>query len=155
MIMKRIVCFILLNTFFSYSQSINQEKFFYSCAIKNYCDLLQKYIDQDIININTLENVHFVYKDIPKKHLPDEIENFRIKYIDLNDIESIKIINEKVGTVYIAPIKIENNNIILTMYLTSITIKDNKYNFANGNFVDVTFNYSCNENKWIVVQKTE
>lgn len=89
--MKILTYILFLNTFLLYSQSDSQEKIFYSYSIKNYCNFLQRAIDDSIININSLEKVHFVDKDIPKDYLPDEIDVYKIKYINLNDIKNTKL----------------------------------------------------------------
>jgi len=80
-----------------------------------------------------------------------EITNHKIKYINLNDSGDTQLINEKIGTVYIQPINIENNKIVITLFLTSIKFTDNKYSFEDGDFKYTSFAFSYAENKWLIL----
>ncbi len=147
--MKNLLYLLLLNTIFSYSQSLTQEKDFYSYSIDHYNNWLETIVDDKILNFSCLNNLYYVYKDIPRENLPNEIEGNKINYIDLNNNEDLKLINGKICTAYIRPMNINGDTITIILYLTTITHENGKYYFANGDFKFIRFIYSCLETKWI------
>ncbi len=142
-IMKKLLLFVLW-TGISYCQ-VTYNKFpdFYDVAIKNHYDNLKKSDSK----LSEIDNLYFVYLDIPKGNLPSMIEGKEINYLDLYNKKNKKLLRKRLSAISIKPLTLNMNKIEIFIYNISILFKNGEYHISTGDGTKTIFEYSC-EKGW-------
>jgi hypothetical protein len=74
----------------------------------------------------------------------------KFKTIDLANRKNFKVLKKGIHAWKIIPV-LKNNKLSIGIVDFTITYRSNNYNFANGGGSETTFEYSCIEKKWILI----
>lgn len=88
--------------------------------------------------------------DLPYKYSPP-LENIMFKYIDVYNPENKKTLKKGIFAWKILA-SLKNDTFIITIIDFTITYKNGNYNYANGGGSKTLFQYSCQENKWVLIE---
>lgn len=90
--------------------------------------------------------------DLPYKY-SSTFENIIFRYIDVYKTKNKKILKKGIFAWKILT-SLKNDTFIVTIIDFTITYKKRNYKYANGGGAKTTFQYSCQENKWILREST-
>lgn len=88
-------------------------------------------------------------KDQPYISTSDDLGK-KFKYISLYEIKNRKLLKEGINAWKIFPI-LNGNRMTINIIDFVITYRKNNYAFGNRGGATVIFEYSCNSNKWILL----
>lgn len=146
-----LVLFIVSNCLFGHSQTEeSQIKMFYESAIKNHIDNFQQMFENGSSAVK-IEDLYFISKDIPEVYLPKKIGQYNIKYIDVYNKKSKRLLRKGVFAVSIQPLILKNEQAIINLIDFTVTYKNRNYDFSNGGGSKTSFEYSCTGQSWEIL----
>ncbi len=75
---------------------------------------------------------------------------YNFKFISVYDERSLKVIKKGIRAWKVFTI-LNGNRLTINIVDFYITYKNRNYNFANGGGAKTIFEYSCDENKWVLI----
>ena len=150
MIKKGILLFMLLvtNILFSQEKRLNEYKKLVDSAISiaanNYMLQLSENSSKENIIYVVDENSKPIDLDSIKSKLP-------LKTIDINNKNNRKTLKKGLKILRVRPL-LQGNKIIITIINFLVKYKGKEYHYFNGGGSSVFFEYSCQEEKWILTK---
>jgi hypothetical protein len=103
----------------------------------------------NVVN-SSFKNLYLINEnDLP--YLYSSSESIEFKYIDIYSPKSKKILKKGIFAWKILT-SLTKDTFSITIIDFRITYKNNNYNYANGGGSKTIFKYSCQENKWILIE---
>lgn len=137
--MKKIILIVLV---FTYASSYGQTK--------DDCKVM---IDSAIAmqKVVYLPNIYLIdEKDQPYLLSAEELRK-KFKYISLYETQNKKLLKQGINAWKIIP-SLNGNRFTVNILDFLITYSKNNYAFKNGGGATVIFEYSCDSNKWILLE---
>ena len=150
MIKKGILLFMLLvtNILFSQEKRLNEYKKLVDSAISiaanNYMLQLSENSSKENIIYVVDENSKPIDLDSMKSKLP-------LKTIDINNKNNRKTLKKGLKILRVRPL-LQGNKITITIINFLVKYKGKEYHYFNGGGSSVFFEYSCQEEKWILTK---
>lgn len=151
MIKKGILLFMLLaaNIFFSQEKRLNEYKKLVDSAISIAAN---NYMLQLSENSSKENNIIYVVDENSKPIDLDSIKSkLSLKTIDINNKNNRKILKEGLKILRVRPL-LQGNKITITIINFLVKYKGKEYHYFNGGGSSVFFEYSCQEEKWILTK---
>jgi hypothetical protein len=123
-------------------------------------DDYKKMVDSAIIIQTTLPvfssgkgNVYLIDQSNEPYILLSDKDQLKFKTISIYSKENRSIIKKGIKAWKVVPMLNKNK---LTVHIVdfAITYKNKKYNFSNGGGAEVIFEYSCDQDKWVLVKSS-
>ena len=151
MIKKGILLFMLLatNILFSQEKKLNEYKKLVDSAISIAAN---NYMLQLSENSSKENNIIYVVDENSKPIDLDSIKSkLSLKTIDINNKNNRKILKEGLKILRVRPL-LQGNKITITIINFLVKYKGKEYHYFNGGGSSVFFEYSCQEEKWILTK---
>lgn len=147
--MKKIICItFLLVASFGFSQNSSEElKAFYTTAITNHIENLQK-------GSKSIDGKTYLLmaNNIPESYLPNEIKGHKIKYFNIYDRQNKTALKKGVNIISLQAPVLAGGKIAIGLIDFRASYKRKNYDLANGGGSKTVFEYSCQDNKWHLVK---
>ena len=151
MIKKGILLFMLLvtNNLFSQEKRLNEYKKLVDSAISIAAN---NYMLQLSENSSKKNNIIYVVDENSKPIDLDSIKSkLPLKTIDINNKNNRKTLKKGLKILRVRPL-LQGNKIIITIINFLVKYKGKEYHYFNGGGSSVFFEYSCQEEKWILTK---
>ena len=151
MIKKGILLFMLLatNILFSQEKKLNEYKKLVDSAISIAAN---NYMLQLSENSSKENNIIYVVDENSKPIDLDSIKSkLPLKTIDVNNKKNRKLLKKGLRILKILPF-LQGNTITITIIDFLVNYKNKEYRYFNGGGSSVLFEYSCQEEKWILTK---
>ena len=151
MIKKGILLFMLLvtNILFSQEKRLNEYKKLLDSAISIAAN---NYMLQLSENSSKENNIIYVVDENSKPIDLDSIKSkLPLKPIDINNKNNRKTLKKGLKILRVRPL-LQGNKIIITIINFLVKYKGKEYHYFNGGGSSVFFEYSCQEEKWILTK---
>ena len=151
MIKKGILLFMLLvtNILFSQEKRLNEYKKLLDSAISIAAN---NYMLQLSENSSKENNIIYVVDENSKPIDLDSIKSkLPLKTIDINNKNNRKTLKKALKILRVRPL-LQGNKIIITIINFLVKYKGKEYHYFNGGGSSVFFEYSCQEEKWILTK---
>ena len=151
MIKKGILLFMLLatNILFSQEKKLNEYKKLVDSAISIAAN---NYMLQLSENSSKENNIIYVVDENSKPIDLDSIKSkLPLKTIDVNNKKNRKLLKKGLRILKILPF-LQGNTITITIIDFLVNYKNKEYRYFNGGGSSVLFEFSCQEEKWILTK---
>lgn len=137
------------NIFFSQEKRLNEYKKLVDSAISIAAN---NYMLQLSENSSKENNIIYVVDENSKPIDLDSIKSkLSLKTIDINNKNNRKILKEGLKILRVRPL-LQGNKITITIINFLVKYKGKEYHYFNGGGSSVFFEYSCQEEKWILTK---
>ena len=151
MIKKGVLLFMLLvtNILFSQEKKFNEYKKLVDSAISIAAN---NYMIQLSENSSKENNIIYVVDENSKPIDLDSIKSkLPLKTIDINNKNNRKTLKKGLKILRVRPL-LQGNKITITIINFLVKYKGKEYHYFNGGGSSVFFEYSCQEEKWILTK---
>ena len=137
------------NIFFSQEKKLNEYKKLLDSAISIAAN---NYMLQLSENSSKENNIIYVVDENSKPIDLDSIKSkLPLKTIDINNKNNRKTLKKGLKILRVRPL-LQGNKIIITIINFLVKYKGKEYHYFNGGGSSVFFEYSCQEEKWILTK---
>ena len=140
---------LVTNILFSQEKKLNEYKKLVDSAISIAAN---NYMMQLSENSSKENNIIYVVDENSKPIDLDSIKSkLSLKTIDINNKNNRKILKEGLKILRVRPL-LQGNKITITIINFLVKYKGKEYHYFNGGGSSVFFEYSCQEEKWILTK---
>lgn len=141
---------LIAMTVYSQNKRTNEYKELIDSAISVVSNEYHKFYSEDLNNYNPKDIIIYVVDENDKCINLDNVKSkFTLKTIDVKDKKNRKLLKKGLKIWQVTP-TLNGNIITVNVIDFSVNYKGKMYHFVNGGGSAVFFQYSCEEEKWIL-----